>query len=182
MFSVTISGSCPVPTNLSSTVSTNGALLSWIKLPEHLGFQLRGRRLGDPFFGTVTTAADSRVIGALTPSTNYEWKIRAKCLDNSISAFSPLDTFATLAIREQAAMDRFSLSPNPASQIVELSWMGMGEGCLLQIFDMIGQEQFVARVGDADFLQLDIRDWAAGVYRIALTGTGGIQTKSLIVE
>ena len=181
-FTVTVNAPCPVPTALASFPASNGVILSWFDDPEHLGVQIKGRRVGDPFFATLQTTASSQAIGGLTPGTSYEWKARAKCLDGDLSGFSPLETFTTLSLRDAEPAPRLTLHPNPSSTVVELDWLGLGREADLRITDLAGRTLLARTEPGTGYLDLDVSAWSSGIYLVTLAGPAGVQTQKLVVE
>jgi hypothetical protein len=180
-FTVTVSLPCPVPTMLDAFPASNGVILSWFDDPEHLGVQVRGRRVGDPFFGTTQTTSSTLAIGGLAPATTYEWRARAKCLDGDISGFSPLDTFTTLTLREAGGTELKAM-PNPARDRVVVTWRGLGGEPLLQVTDAMGRVVFAGQADADGSRTLDVRSWTPGVYFVTVRGGDGTRTLPLVVD
>ena len=78
----------------------NTVSLAWDALPNALGYQINGREVGAPGFSKIQTTATQRTVSILNPSTNYEWFVRARCLDASTTGASALKTFSTPALRQ----------------------------------------------------------------------------------
>ena len=109
---------CEIPSNIIETPSTTGINLSWDPVPGAFGYQLRGRRAGMGSFRSITSGSNSRTVTGLTPSTSYEYQVRAGCPGDT-SDFSPLDTFTTLSLKaiadgiEDENEGRLKVFPNP---------------------------------------------------------------------
>jgi glucose/arabinose dehydrogenase len=82
----------------------NSVSLAWDALPNADGYQINGRPAGAPNFNKIQTTATQRNVNILTASTNYEWFVRARCNDLSITAPSALKTFSTPALRQLPAL------------------------------------------------------------------------------
>ncbi len=163
-FTVSVSVPCSVPTALSAIPASNGVILSWFDDPEHLGVQIKGRRLGDAFFATTQTTSSTLAVGGLASGTSYEWRVRAKCLDGDISGFSPLDTFTTLSLRGTAHALRMELYPNPAVDQVGLFWTSPGSEVLLQISDALGRVVWTRTAAGTGQVHVDATNWQPGWY------------------
>ncbi len=86
----------------------NTVSLAWDAIPNASGYQINGRPTGAPGFNKIQTVFTQRNINILTPSTTYEWFVRAHCLDGNITGNSALKTFTTPAMREAANLHVFS--------------------------------------------------------------------------
>ncbi|MBI1191773.1 MAG: cadherin [Bacteroidetes bacterium] len=82
----------------------NSVSLAWDALPNADGYQINGRAVGAPNFSKIQTTATQRSVNILTASTNYEWFVRARCNDLSITAPSTLKNFSTPALRQAVAL------------------------------------------------------------------------------
>ena len=81
-----------------------------------VGYQVQGRKAGTTNFRSTQTTGLSYNVNSLQPSTGYQWYVRAKCTDGSITGFTPLDNFTTLSARlESPELPSMELSPNPTT-------------------------------------------------------------------
>lgn len=131
---------CTVPTGLSTVVTgPNSATLSWDAVPGAIGYELSGGTVGGAR-RNLQTAATSRDISILSPSTNYEWEIRAYC-DPEFSSWSGIENFTTPAFKEAQIEESsltMSLQPNPASGFVQIRFSEEVSG-EIQLLDMSGK-------------------------------------------
>jgi len=74
--------------------------LAWDALPNADGYQVNGRAVGEPDFSKTKTTATQRIVNILTASTDYQWFVRARCNDLSLTSPSALGTFSTPALRQ----------------------------------------------------------------------------------
>ncbi len=85
----------------AQVLGPNSVNVGWDPLPGAQGYQINGRPVGSSGFGKVQTTSTNRTINILTPSTAYEWFVRARCNDLSITLNSDLKNFNTPALRIQ---------------------------------------------------------------------------------
>ena len=92
---------CTVPTDLTTNIMSPVQVgVSWNGPATFDLFQLRGRPVGAPNFISRFESSESKVIGGLTAGTTYEWTVRARCTDGTITDFAPLETFTTPTSRD----------------------------------------------------------------------------------
>jgi hypothetical protein len=119
-----ISISCPAPVGLSTTaVKATSAKVNWALVSCAEGYQLKYRVAGGSWTNVnLNASASTKKLNNLLPSTEYEWKIRTKCVSNPkvYSAYSAVQHFTTKALKEgseEGAPPAAALSafPNPFS-------------------------------------------------------------------
>lgn len=131
------------PTGLSSAPATTSAVVSWNVLPNTQFYQVQGRPVGGTSFRKRTTTSTSVNISGLTPGTAYEWQVRALCaVTDLITIWSPLTSFTTLTLREQAP----ALSTQPALKAWQngssLVWSCSNcpnSGGMVRVMDLLGR-------------------------------------------
>ena len=167
---------CATPTGVQTTVfSPTSATLSWNPVVGATGYQVSGGPVGG---GTKTfkTAATSRNIPVLNPSTTYEWQVQTYC-DPVFSQFSDLQAFSTPATRQMA---KASMVPNPSTGSVRITLPYAGEWTL-RVIDMQGRTQQVRQLSGLS--QVEILDGlAAGVYVVQLVDANTEWHEQLIVH
>ncbi len=178
---VACTAGCPVPLSPTATVSGTTVQLAWTGDPQHQGFQIKGRPLGSTGFGTLQTAATSRIIGGLLPSTPYEWRVRARCFGGETSGFTVMDTFVTGASREGADVQGLLVNPNPARAGLRLLVPGIQDEVHFMVVDALGRLRFAADSPSGDAVSVDASDWPAGVYLVIAAGRFGTRTARLSV-
>ncbi len=181
-FAVTVEPDCPVPGGLQAVPTASNALLSWNDNPFYQGVQVSGRRVGDVFFGRRTTTANSLLVAGLLPATDYEWRVRARCLDGSFSNNSALQTFSTLSLRDPAPGPEAHLHPNPAGSWAVLQWSGLGQSAQLEIRDALGRLVHSESLEPQGQRKLDFPGWPSGLYLLGLQGSQGALQQRLVLE
>ena len=150
---------CNAPVGLNSTVlGPNNANISWTPVSGAQGYQVKGRVVGTTGLGQFLTTANSRTVNGLLSGTDYEWQVRVKCADGSISPFSPFETFTTSTLRQ--AEPEMEIYPVPASTslIVEDAMEG-----LVELIDMTGRVVAIAN-NSFGFVRFDVSDLPSGLY------------------
>ncbi len=172
---------CPTPASLSGVAAAERADLYWEGHATHIGYKLRGGAVGgSPFVKTTTN--DSIRINGLTPSTAYQWKVRAKCSDGSESAYAPVQLFSTPALRGMAQASAFKVFPNPASGVFALSGETLPTYDRVRIIDMAGRLVQEVGLNGQSTLTLNAAGWNSGIYTVQLLGKGAPQYLRLQVR
>jgi len=165
---------CLVPQNPVSALTPGGVTLSWDATPGALAYRVTGGPVGGPYVNR-TSATNSKNIpnSALNAGTCYEWRVRAKCLDNSVSGYSSLAGFCIPVARMDGTAD-VQLFPNPADQQSVLSFSAdADEAMTVQVYDLSGKlmmtESLNATAG-ANNYTLNTAQLADGSYLVQLMG------------
>lgn len=79
---VYLRGGCEPPSFLSSSTSPASVFLNWGAVDGADLYQVRGRVIGSTNFTSIITSSTSLTIG-LSPGTDYEWTVWARCVDSS---------------------------------------------------------------------------------------------------
>jgi hypothetical protein len=73
---------CLPPTSFSTTsIKATSAKLTWSAVSCGKSYQLKYQAAGGSW-KTVNLTATFKTIKNLLPSTNYQWKVKTKCVDN----------------------------------------------------------------------------------------------------
>lgn len=191
---VKLSSCIPVtPTNLSTTKITAGsATLKWQIAGSPSGFKIQYKPTSSSTWLTKNINNETKTsykLTGLTPSTEYEWRIRAKC-GNESSAYSGSIIFTTLAMRagEITDADNFDLHtyPNPSNGIfmVEKSCVQSDE-VVIQVMDLSGRILFEesVSVNDGSILhQLDLHQVNSGYYLLHISENEVVKMLPLMIE
>lgn len=171
--SVVIKKYCPKPTNLITTPSVSSATVSWDDMGAD-SYKVRFREVGAPSWRHRNTTLLTAELGVLTPSTQYEWQIRAVCNIGGSKAYGATENFSTPSVRlaTSESISSFNLYPNPTTGSIKVQFELNAEASIsAQVKDMTGRvvEQQSAS-GSQGFNQLDMElsDLPMGVYVIQL--------------
>jgi hypothetical protein len=150
------------------SVIATGVRLEWSAVPDALSYDIEGRRLGgSPQTANRTSTGFSRT--GLLPSTGYAWRIRSVCASGA-SAWTPLDTFFTPALRSlsSATEGPRGIFPNPSIGRVVVQGPAEGGGRLV-VWNSNGQ-RMAEMPWTGERLELNASDWPAGLYRLQWLG------------
>ncbi len=87
-------GSCPPPSATDEFVIGTSVSLSWPRVTDAEGYQVEGRLPGGSVVRRLRT--NSEGIGLVLPAgRTYEWRVRARCTDGSLSPFTAWNPFTT---------------------------------------------------------------------------------------
>lgn len=94
---------------------------------------------------------------------------------------SVCDTLSYTSSAEIPLPTDFTVSPNPASDVVFVEYKNLQNGYLV-VTNSLGEKVTAFRLQDEGFLQLNIQSWAKGVYFFQVSnGKGGLLCRRVIV-
>ncbi len=115
---------CTSPTTLNvSNVTAASASFSWTAAgTPTTSYLLRYREVGTTTWQNCGVTTTSRVIGGLTPGTNYEAQVASYCQSiNAFGAYTPLATFTTVSAPSCSAPTNFAFVSSTGSTAT-VSW------------------------------------------------------------
>ena len=180
-----------------SATSSNGASLNWTPVPQTFGYEIKGRRLPNGVWGTITVGGgltDNRNVFGLPSATSFEWTMRSICTQTGsvMSPYTPLQTFTTTTaarqgsgeIREFGEMPDFTfkLFPNPAIGVLNLEF-SFSEVQQIEVTNLLGQVIHRFEIAeDQKQMTVNVAKWSEGLYHVHLVSEGKIiSSKPLIV-
>ncbi len=178
-------GTCSTPAATSvSSITATSANVSWTSAGTNVdGYQVQGRKAGTANFRSANLDGLSYTATGLKPATGYQWYVRAKCSDGSVTAFTPLNNFTTLSARLDASeTPSMQLSPNPTggSFSVQMEHV-QGEG-LLSIQNLLGETLWSSRVIlDGSGTVVVEADLSPGLYLVHLRSGNTDTAQRLVV-
>ncbi len=159
-------------TGLDAQVLSSGSVnVGWDPLPNAQGYQINGRVAGPGGFAKIITTANTRNIGGLTPGTSYEWFVRARCQDLTVTEDSELRNFSTPLLREY-----------PELQVLQdgTSWYFDAEAQgTWRLFDLMGREVLSQQQTEGRNSVL-IGNLASGLYILSSTQADGSQRSAVV--
>ncbi len=169
-----ISNPCPVPTGLSTdSVTSSAVALSWMAVPEAEEYQIQARRAGAASIRSFTRSAPFFSKTGLTPSRNYEWRVRSICASSS-SPWSAWVPFSTPSPRESIAQHSLQISPNPAREsLMVKGWEHEGT---YSVRNSNGQIMVTGSIPIAQQWPIHTGNWPAGLYWLELNSDEQRQT------
>lgn len=179
----------PAPDNLVAVIfSSTEVLLDWdpIVQPDD-GYQVWGRRVGDLGWVRRQNTTSSLFVEGLTPNTDYEWKVRAKCqVTGNISGFSASNFFTTPSLRETSMEQPLALMPNPSAGQIQVIFGSNAEQLVqIEVHDGLGRLVYQAEqsmLEGSNQFSLNLQHLASGMYTMSLTGSHGLSSQRLVIE
>jgi glucose/arabinose dehydrogenase len=86
-------------------LSSSSVNVGWDPLPNVQGYQINGRVAGPGGFAKIITTSTNRNISGLIPGTSYEWFVRARCQDLTVTLDSDLKSFSMPVLRAYPALE-----------------------------------------------------------------------------
>lgn len=178
------------PSSLSTTVLANAVLVEWEEVDGQIGCQLQVRLagassvLGSRIIGGAN--ADSFVIpgGALSPGTDYEWRVRCGCSQTPLIAgpFSSWLPFST------GSGIQIASAPNPSNgqSFVTFS-VSNSEMSTLEVYDMNGKMvealfSGIAQPGSDYRFEFNGTSLPNGIYIYRLTTESEVKTEKFMIS
>lgn len=114
---------CNPPVSLTYTnIQTGSVLLQWDAVPSAVSYTLRYRKQGGTSWLSLNVSTNYRVLTNLSPTTTYEWIVRANCINVGPGSFSPISNFTAIGgvppCTRPTGLMLISLQPND----IGLSW------------------------------------------------------------
>jgi hypothetical protein len=93
---------CSAPSNpVVNSIAANSVTVGWDVVPGAIGYQAEGRKAGVGSYRPRNTSTNSLTVN-VKPATSYEWQVRVKCADGSISPFTAVNIFTTPSLKTTA--------------------------------------------------------------------------------
>ncbi|MDW8157637.1 MAG: fibronectin type III domain-containing protein [Bacteroidia bacterium] len=95
---VTTQPACAIPTLLnSSAITSTAATLGWAAVSGATSYEVQYKPNSSSTWVSATATTNSFNLAGLTPSTLYDWRVRAQCGTNNFSNYTTTQNFTTLA-------------------------------------------------------------------------------------
>ncbi|HUM48316.1 MAG TPA: fibronectin type III domain-containing protein, partial [Chitinophagales bacterium] len=187
----TSASACTGTSSVSTTGTTaSAATLNWTYTSAPSKWTIKYRVSATSTWTTVNISGSltSYVLNSLTASTNYDWKIRAKC-GSEHSDFSAVQHFTTSSSRlaEVMSENSFSIYPNPAKEEISLQLaVGSTYPVSIRVYDLNGKEMATwlndQMTEGMHTLSFNVASFAKGIYFVRMISGNGIQNQKLIVQ
>ncbi|MEO8151181.1 MAG: T9SS type A sorting domain-containing protein [Bacteroidia bacterium] len=180
---------CVKPTGLSATnITSSSAKTNWNVVSCAAGYRVQYRLNGTTTWTTkINITTNFKNLTGLLSSTVYDWRVATKCPDGSYSAYTAIQNFTTLVLKQESSFaenDRvINLFPNPGTDIVYLqSDETIEPNATVFIYDMTGRKMNVG-ISKSDEFTFEIKagSLAEGAYTVALMTDKMIEKKKLII-
>lgn len=137
----------------------------------------------------VDVTGPAHTFTGLTSGESYLYSVRkvchyaTSCYDTVVySKWYPPQQLFFVSIDDVGA-PRFTLSPNPASEVVGVTFAEPSEGCRMELYDAAGRQAMVQEVGrGATEATLDVSRYASGVYLLKMVSPSGAAVRKLVVR
>ena len=119
---------CAIPSNLSSTVVTSTATISWDIVPGAVKYDVRKKELGGTSWGYINNlTSTTRTMYGLTPGDTYLWEVRSHCdySGTNISTWSSTQQFTTQVVCTKPVNP---VENNIAGTTADLQWDAIPTG------------------------------------------------------
>lgn len=132
---------CNTPTGLiASMITSSSAKILWTAVTGATKYQIQYRAMGATTWTKVSTMALGKKLIMLSPSTNYQYKVKTIC-GTSSSPFSSVQTFTTLPMRLlNTDFEDINIYPNPNNGIFKLEISDLiPDNYMIDITDITGR-------------------------------------------
>ena len=177
-------------TNDATNITANSATLTASvqlgnQTPSSVGFRYKTISAQEWVEETISTTAYDALsieVSNLLTATEYEFKAFVVCGETEYEG--DVKTFTTLAslTEELSNMLSVSLYPNPAKQSTTLEFSALNSEAKISIVNMKGQIVKTIDIQPSQSYELNLTDFASGVYYVKVITDGKIITQKLIVE
>lgn len=177
-------------TNDATNITANSATLTASvqlgnQTPSSVGFRYKTISAEEWIEETISTTAYDALsleVSNLLTATEYEFKAFVVCGETEYEG--DVKTFTTLASLQDELGNMLSVSlyPNPAKESATLEFLGLNSEAKISIVNMKGQIVKTIDIQPSQSYELNLTDFASGVYYVKVITDGKIITQKLIVE
>jgi hypothetical protein len=183
-----VCNTCSEPAGQStSNITATTAKVNWNNPNCTQRFRLQYRVVGSTNWITRFTSNTTFTLKNLTPSTNYQYRLRSVCSSNGtyVSNWTSIGTFTTTS---QGATNRFEemevtemqLFPNPAQSVLNIAVQSTFENNSVEIYNAIGQVVYTQLNISDRTVSVDINSLPKGLYIVRYTDNNGIVNRNFI--
>lgn len=175
---------CPTPTVFtSSNIGPHTATIGWTQEDNTINQWRICFRITGQSWDTTYAQTTSYTFTNLPPQTRVMVRIYALCSSTSISTTPLVGNFTTTAADDTLGIDDYlarviSIYPNPTSGMFTVLNTSSNISSV-DIFDVYGQLVYSVKVEDSK-VEVDLSDYASGVYFARIKTTEGIVTKRIV--
>ncbi|MFN0274870.1 MAG: T9SS type A sorting domain-containing protein, partial [Chitinophagales bacterium] len=181
---------CTTPTGVTATsITTTTAKIKWDAMADALNYRLQYRVLGTTPWTTKVSTTIQKKIKTLAPSTTYEYHVRSECADAEVSAYSAIQTFTTLPLREaeDTIHGNISIYPNPSNGnfIIQFPIEEDAESKIISVKNILGDEIYSIEIKNDAALIQEIqlpKNIISGIYFVEILMLNKIFLQQIVVE
>ncbi|MEE1118314.1 MAG: T9SS type A sorting domain-containing protein, partial [Bacteroidales bacterium] len=177
-------------TNDATNITANSATLTASvqlgnQTPSSVGFRYKTISAQEWVEETISTTAYDALsleVSNLLTATEYEFKAFVVCGETEYEGDVKIFTTLASLTEELSNMLSVSLYPNPAKESATLEFLGLNSEAKISIVNMKGQIVKTIDIQPSQSYELNLTDFASGVYYVKVITDGKIITQKLIVE
>jgi hypothetical protein len=179
-----------ITTNDATNITANSATLTAsVQLGNQTitsaGFKYRASNQEEWTLANYTGESYDNIVVEITElasATEYEFKVFVVCGETEYEG--EVKIFTTLASLQEELSNMLSVSlyPNPAKESATLEFLGLNSEAKISIVNMKGQIVKTIDIQPSQSYELDLNNFASGVYYVKVITEGKIITQKLIVE
>jgi hypothetical protein len=179
--SAPVLGTCLPPTNIVAVPSSNSVSITWDSAANDMSYFINIKQANAASWGGTTVNTLSRTFTSLSPSTDYQIRIRTACTPGTTtspnSVFSDTVFFTTTSIANKAIFDEASAAvwnvyPNPTRDNLHIDFNSQStDNVRVEVRDMTGRliqtQQYEPMIGK-NTLDISLQSAANGLYLIQI--------------
>lgn len=179
-----------ITTNDATNITANSATLTAsVQLGNQTitsaGFKYRASNQEEWTVANYTGESYDNIVVEITElasATEYEFKVFVVCGETEYEG--EVKIFTTLASLQEELSNMLSVSlyPNPAKESATLEFLGLNSEAKISIVNMKGQIVKTIDIQPSQSYELNLNNFASGVYYVKVITEGKIITQKLIVE
>jgi hypothetical protein len=168
---------CDTPENPEAIASASSIKINWDDVPTADKYQIQYRQTGAATWQVKNVIAPKtyKVIKGLPCNTEFEYKVAVLC-DSTVSAFTPIQTIATLdcKIGDIPVSESLLVFPNPATDVITINIDEDIAADNISVTDLQGNI-VLQRNLPTNSIAIDISGLANGTYIIIAQTSEGLQ-------
>ncbi|MBC8048504.1 MAG: fibronectin type III domain-containing protein, partial [Fimbriimonadaceae bacterium] len=177
------------PSGLFATnITTNKVKLHWTADAGAIKYKVQYRASTSPVWISLNATTNLKLITGLAANTTYKYRVRSLCADVPASAWSSIETFTTLPLREgvNGEWSVVNVYPNPNSGefTIDLPEININENISIEIKNMLCEIIYNEQINTAELnhqVQLN-KNIANGIYVVELKTHDKIYSQQIIVS
>lgn len=180
MFTTLCAGCASAPSGLfADEISTISAKTHWSVDPGAVNYKLYYKNAAGGPWIKLTVPVNFKTITGLSPSTTYQYKVKANCGAGIESPFSVIQSFTTLPMKlgEQQLVE-MDVLPSPNNGDFKVLFSGFETAPDVNIYNLLGQLVYHTTCEQLDGVEISMGVAEPGIYLIELTN--GVNNKSNI--
>jgi len=173
---------CATPTGLHTTDIENHAItIAWNVDPDVSSWNIQYQPENGSWTSEVATT-NSHTISGLEGRTTYAIRLQADCGNGNLSSWSPDVTATTTNVGlENRLANTVTVSPNPATAILNVQWTMEHGTATVELLDVHGR-LLCTLSATGETTSVDVSGLASGIYFVRVTTEKGLVTKPFVIK